>query len=266
MSNNELIMSLWCDFEPIQSLWGDWGKFDFWKSAYDLGYPQISIEMAEKIIKIKNIYEAKVTWGIFSCEPFFEWFNMLSKFIDDVHHNGDAITIHPHWLDWENGKGWTRNRAPDEEKILKSLVPVNLISANDCYSSMIRSGWNTQKSNTGKMLKDIYRYDYGFTGIGDVYKTKHEFEWDKDFLILPSDTDSMDDCVGKWKKAFINALGRTWSTKSIFSWWFHVHNFTIDQFDHLLNWSEETAYKNGTRLRYMNTKEIYKELEPKTSC
>jgi len=258
---NELIISLWCDYEPYQSEWGDWNRFDFWKSAFDLGYPQKSIKMAQDFIALKDTYGAKVTWGIFSCEPFFEWISMLDPFLKDSFNHGDAITIHPHWIDYIINKNWVRNRAPDYNHILSSLKPTSILSKYSNYSSMIRSGWNCLKMNDGSGIWNTYQ-KLGFTGAGDAYKIpakRVEYIRQKDgFLILPYDTDSMDNMVEKWGKAFTAALKQAQIGGAIFSWWFHIHNFTLEEFKFVMDTSLSLAQKIGVKIIFKNVKEMEK--------
>jgi hypothetical protein len=261
----EIKIILWADYEPYQSEWGDWSKFDFWKSAYDKGYPQKSVEMGINLINAAKPYRVKFNWGIFSCEPFFEWFKFLEQtgYIKKTVENGDIVTIHPHWLEWD-GSTWKRQRAPSESQILKSLQPINIISGYPNYFNMVRSGWNTQKTNLNRSLSDVYKEDYGFCGIGDVPKRNEEYNLDKDnFMTLPYDTDSMDNCQLKWRTFFSRALGRALDNPrndTIFHWWFHIHEITPIMFKDLISWSLDKAKENNIRLNFMNIKELYNEV------
>lgn len=256
----ELIVHLWSDYEPHQGEWGDWSDKDFWRSARDKGFPARSVEIAESLFPVQRRHNAPITWGIFSCEPFFEWIQFLSDFLAKVTANGDNITVHPHWLDWDNG--WTRCRAPNEKQILRSLGSVSILSKYSSYFPMIRSGWQTQTTKDGTLLRDVYN-DFEFVGIGDVPKKDKEYvrlqysNRKTEFLSLPYDTDSMDDCMGKWKRAFTPALERAKTKGAIFSWWFHVHEINANMLEYLLSGSEKTAAHSGVKIKYVNLKTLY---------
>jgi hypothetical protein len=257
LKQNELIVSIWSDFEPIQKEWPDFNRFDFWKSAMELKYPETSLMMAEKFCAIRDTYGIKLTWGIFSCIGLFEWIPYLSDFLKKVDDYGDAITIHPHWLNWLGHK-WERCRAPNEQQILESLKPISILSQYNNYSSSIRSGWNTQKTCDNKFLYRIYRDTYGFSCVGDTYKNVMKFDYKKEngFMILPADADSMDNCEKNWKDAFVLAIRRAKVNGSLMSFWYHMHNLTSDTFSNLISWSQDYADMNNVRLKFMNIKEI----------
>ncbi|MBF0554532.1 MAG: hypothetical protein HQK96_08270 [Nitrospirae bacterium] len=262
LNNNEVLISLWCDFEPNQKEWGNWKDFDFWKSARDLGYPQRSLEMAEKLNIIKNFYQAKITWGVFSCEPFFQWVDFLKDFLERSYKERDSITVHPHWLNWAKGE-WSRCRAPNQNQVLTSLKTVQILSQYRNYCPLVRSGWNTQKMDIGTSLMEEYRYKYGFTGVGDVEKREGDKEYrrDGDFLIVPYDTDSMDNCVEKWKTYFNRVIKRAQRGGAIFSWWFHIHEINPDMFREVMEWTFDIAKKNKLTLKFINAGEMHKCLQ-----
>ena len=258
MKQNELVVSLWCDFEPFGKEWGNWSCRNFWQSAYDLGYPQTSLNQARHFMTVLDRYNIPCTWGIFSCEPFFQWFDFLSDFFKIIDNKNDCLTIHPHWVDWK--EKWERCRIPSPYHITKSLEPLKVLLEHKNYCNLIRSGWNTQISSDGRLLMDIYK-EKGFYGIGDIPKKNFEYKFRDDFLLLPYDSDSMDECKSKWVQNFTYAINRAKRSGAIFSWWFHIHEVHPLVMNDLLSWSYGEAKEHGVDLKFMNVNEICRYLK-----
>jgi len=250
---------IWCDFEPYQDSWGNWQRRDFWQSAWEKRYPHESVYLAGELIETAKDFNVPITWGIFACEPFFEWIDYLKPFYIYTQRINHSITIHPHWLSW-NGTQWNREINPPKALVAQPFKILPKLQCLPNFEKFIRSGWQSQSFREGGLLKDYYK-TLGFKGVGDIGKfgSRKDYYWENDFLIITYDTDSMpvdkENAETKWKAHFLKAIKEH---QSIFHFWFHIHELSAALFSELLQFSINAAREFKEPLIFKTAGELYK--------
>jgi protein-L-isoaspartate O-methyltransferase len=272
----ELCILLWCDFEPAFNGWGDWGRRDFWRSTFELGNPQKSLEKAKEMGLLLDKYSAKMNWCLFYCEPFVEntldpqyplgWLDYVKDFIDRRRKRGDLVSIHLHWVVWSEEKGrWIRNKPPTEETFLRTLRKgLRVFRERGWDGKIVRTGWNTLTTSSGGELVKYYK-DFGIIGLCGVQKREKEYFWHEkynNFLLIPFDADTQNNWAGtmesKWREGLKRAFKRSCNNGfAVFSWYCHTFEVKLKEFELMLQTIKEIGKKFNIHLRFVNAQEFY---------